>query len=84
MGEYRTARMLANMVYEGEISVFDMVDAMKQKRRFGFTKAVDRMNKEFAVGAVGGILGIPIKAYPIGELGQRTLYDELQKAYNCI
>lgn len=81
--EYRTARMLANMVYEGEISVFDMVDAMNRKEGSVYTKAVDRMNKEFAVGAVGGILGIPIKAYPIGELGQRTLYDELQKAYTA-
>lgn len=82
--DYRVARMMSNMAYEGEISVFDMVDGLLKKEGTAYTMAVDRANKEFAVGAVaGGILGIPLKAYPIGEVGQRTLYDEFQKAYKA-
>ncbi|MFA5378086.1 MAG: hypothetical protein WC455_20205 [Dehalococcoidia bacterium] len=81
--DYRTARMLSDMAADGEISVFDMVNAANTKEGDIYNRAVDKMNKEFAVGALGSILGIPLKAFPTGELKQRTLYDEFQRAYKA-
>lgn len=79
--DYRVDRMLSNMAATGEYSVNDILRAMIERKGPIFEEATKKANQEFAVGALGSILGIPTKAYPEGELIQRTLNEQFSKAY---
>ncbi len=80
--EYRVDRMLANMAATGDYSTNDILRAMIDRKGAIFEEAADKANKEFAVGALGSMLGIPTKAYPTGELLQRTLNKQFSEAYS--
>jgi hypothetical protein len=79
--DYRIDRMLANMAATGDYSVNDVLRAMIDRKGPIFEEASNKADKEFAVGALGSMLGIPTKAYPTGELLQRTLNKQFSEAY---
>lgn len=79
--EYRIDRMLSNMAADGLYSTDDILTAMIEREGKAFDEAVRRANKEYAVSSVGGLIGIPTKAYPPGEKKQRQLQEEFNKAY---
>jgi len=65
----------------GEIGVQEALRAMIDREGPAYDLAVKRANKEFGVGAIGSMLGIPTKAYPTGEFLQRSLKDDFDRAY---
>jgi hypothetical protein len=80
--EYRTERMLVNMVANQEISIDDAQAAWQTKQGDIWIQAKTRAGKEFAVGALSGMAGIPARAYPEGEQFSRELTAGLNKAYD--
>jgi hypothetical protein len=79
--DYRIDRMLANMAADGEYPVSEIKRAMIEREGPIFDEAKRRADKEFAISAIGSTLGIPAKAYPVGEKKQRALQTEFQRAY---
>ena len=79
--DYRIDRMLSNLTITGEIGVQEALRAMIDREGPAYDLAVKRANKEFGVGAIGSMLGIPTKAYPTGEFLQRSLKDDFDRAY---
>lgn len=82
--DYRTDRMLSNMVSNGEISVQDSLTAMIERGDNPvFQEARRKADLEFSVGGIGSMLGIPAKAYPVGEESSRMLQDDFGRAYDA-
>jgi len=82
--DYRVDRMLSNMAATGEYTVDDVLRAMIERNGETYLEATARAGKEFGVGALGSLLGMPVKAYPTGEEIQRELrikYEAAWKAY---
>jgi len=80
--DYRTNRMLANMVADGIITAQQANLAMVSESGEHYEEAKRRAGIEFGVGAVGGTLGIPLKAYPPGEEHLRKLKDDYEAAWD--
>lgn len=77
--EAAEAMQIASLVESGQL---DSGEAYKMNKFYA--EAVKRSNLEFAGGTPGailGILGIPIKAFPVGEENQRKLSVEFGEAY---
>ena len=81
--DYRVDRMLVNMVANGVITLEESRRAMVERRGPIFEEARRRQGLEFAVGALGSMLGIPSGAYPTGEEHLRELRDEYSAAWDA-
>lgn len=86
--DYRVDRMLSNLAATGEISVDVALRAMIERGKTqdaavaeAFRLATERAGKEYGVGALGSLIGIPAKAYPVGEENLRQLKDDYQAAW---
>ena len=79
--DYRTNRMLANMVADGVITAEEAKLAMVSRQGEAFEEGVRRAGVESAVGTLGAFLGIPTGAYPPGEEHQRQLQDDYARAW---
>jgi len=81
--DYRVERMLANMAALNEFPLEEIQRAMIDHRGPAWDEAQRKAGIEFGVGALGGMLGIPTKAYPEGEKMQRALADDFNGAYRA-
>lgn len=82
--DYRIDRMLSNMAATQEITVEEALRAMIERQGPIYMTARRRAAKEFGVGAMGSITGIPTKSYPVGEENLRQLkplYEAAWEAY---
>jgi hypothetical protein len=79
--DYRTDRMIANMIAEKEIPVNEGLRAMIDQAGPIFEEAKRRAGKEYAVLAMGSLVGIPTKVYPPGEAKAREFYQRFGVAY---
>lgn len=83
--DYLVDRTLANMVAEGELSAKDAQRAMIERQGDVYDLAYRRSNIERfggnAIGALLGLSGLPVKAYPPGEEHFRRLQDEYAQAW---
>jgi hypothetical protein len=80
--EYRTDRMLANMVAMGEISAGDANRAMIEREGPIFEEAKRKAGIEYGITALGSSTGLPMKAYPEGEQRLRALKDDYEHAWS--
>ena len=79
--DYRVDRMLSNMAATGEYTVDEVLRAMIDRNGEVYLEATARAGKEFGVGALGSLLGMPVKAYPTGEEIQRELKIKYEAAW---
>lgn len=79
--DYRTNRMLSNMVGDGEITAQQAGLAMTSQQGEHYEEAKRRAGIEYGIGALGSTLGIPLKAYPPGEEHLRKLKDDYEAAW---
>ena len=86
--DYRVDRMLSNMAGDGEISVAVFQLAMAERGNaknpevaIAFQEAQRRAWKEWGVGALGSVIGLPARPYPTGEEKLRELALLYQKAW---
>jgi hypothetical protein len=80
--DYRTNRMLSNMVADLEITAEQANLAMVSKQGEHYEEAKRRAGIEYGIGAVGSTLGMPMKAYPPGEEHLRKLKDDYEAAWD--
>jgi hypothetical protein len=90
--DYRINRMMVNMLATEEVingvpvTVDEVKRAMIEKEGPLYDEAKVRAMKEFGIGAMGSITGIPIKAYPVGEekvREKRDLYEKMWQQYEA-
>ncbi|HEY6022323.1 MAG TPA: hypothetical protein VIY48_21435, partial [Candidatus Paceibacterota bacterium] len=80
MRQINDAMEVATLVEAGKLDSKEAVATNKL-----YAEAVYRANQESAGGWAGTVLsalGVPVKAYPVGEQAQRALGDEFGKAYD--
>ncbi len=79
--DYRIDRMISNMVAEGSIPLEVGMRAMIDRSGDAFEEARRRAAIEYGIGAVGSIIGIPLKIYPPGEERARLMVEALGDAF---
>lgn len=79
--EFRTERMVTNMVGAGEISSADGIRALMDKNGPIWEEATRKAGKEWGTGVVTGLLGLPAHPYPEGEENLRQLSDDYSAAW---
>lgn len=79
--DYRAERMLVSMIATGEIDAIAGKRAMLSHEGNEWLEAQRRAGIEFGISALGSTLGLPTKAYPVGEEIVREKSEQYQAAW---
>lgn len=88
--DYRVDRMLSNMAGDGDITAETAILAMTERGKsqdpetlIAYQEAYKRAAREWGLGAMGSVIGIPPRFYPTGEEKQRQLTDKYEAAWKA-